>query len=124
VQEFMRAEPDLAASATGSRWIGEVAAQYWVLRRLSLAVARSIDTGATPSAEAALIKEMGTRFEQDIVTALRELLDRELVRELQAADSSPLFERLLRRAVLDAPSFTIRGGTTEVLRSVAAKGMT
>lgn len=124
VQEFMRAEPDLASSASGSRWIGEVAAQYWVLRRLSLAVARSIDAGATPSAEAALIKEMGTRFEQDIVTALRELLDRELVRGLQGAESAPLFERLLRRAVLDAPSFTIRGGTTEVLRSVAAKGLT
>ena len=124
VQEFMRAEPDLAASATGSRWIGEVAAQFWVLRRLSLAVARSIDAGATPSAEAALIKEMGTRFEQDIVTALRELLDRELVRGLQPADSSPLFERLLRRAVLDAPSYTIRGGTTEILRSVAAKALT
>jgi hypothetical protein len=25
--------------------------------------------------------------------------------------------------VLDAPSFTIRGGTNEVLRSVAAKGL-
>jgi hypothetical protein len=24
---------------------------------------------------------------------------------------------------LDAPSFTIRGGTTEILRSVAAKGL-
>jgi alkylation response protein AidB-like acyl-CoA dehydrogenase len=124
VQEFMRAEPDLAASATGSRWIGEVAAQYWVLRRLSLAVARSIDAGATPSAEAALIKEMGTRFEQDVVTALRELLDRELVCGLQRPDGSPLFERLLRRAVLDAPSYTIRGGTTEILRSVAAKALT
>jgi alkylation response protein AidB-like acyl-CoA dehydrogenase len=124
VQEFMRAEPDLAASATGSRWIGEVAAQYWVLRRLSLAVARSIDAGATPSAEAALIKEMGTRFEQDVVTALRELLDRELVYGLQRPDGSPLFERLLRRAVLDAPSYTIRGGTTEILRSVAAKALT
>jgi alkylation response protein AidB-like acyl-CoA dehydrogenase len=124
VQEFMRAEPDLAASPAGSRWIGELAAQYWVLRRLSLAVARAIDAGGTPSAEAALIKEMGTRFEQDVVTALRELLDRELVFGTESAPPPSLFERLLRRAVLDAPSFTIRGGTTEVLRSVAAKGLT
>lgn len=124
VQEFIRAEPELAAGSAGRRWIGEIAAQYWVLRRLSLAVARSIDAGATPAAEAALIKEMGTRFEQDIVTALRELLDRELLCGLRTAAPSPLFDRLLRRAVLDAPSFTIRGGTTEVLRSVAAKGLT
>ena len=121
VQEFIRERPDLAASPDGSRLIGELAAQYWVLRRLSLAVARAIDAGGTPAAEAALIKEMGTRFEQDVVSALRELLDRELVCGLEPAPS--LFERLLRRAALDAPSFTIRGGTTEVLRSVAAKGL-
>jgi alkylation response protein AidB-like acyl-CoA dehydrogenase len=63
VQEFMREWPDLAASPAGSRLIGELAAQYWVLRRLSVTVARAIDAGDTPSAEAALIKEMGTRFE-------------------------------------------------------------
>ncbi|MGH3633269.1 acyl-CoA dehydrogenase family protein [Mycobacterium sp.] len=121
VQEFIRECPDLAAGAAGSRLIGELAAQYWVLRRLSLAVARAIDAGDTPSAEAALIKEMGTRFEQDVVTALRELLDRELV---CGQEPPSLFGRLLRRAVLDAPSFTIRGGTNEVLRSVVAKGLT
>ena len=121
VQEFIRECPELAAGLEGSRLIGELAAQYWVLRRLSLTVARAIDAGGTPAAEAALIKEMGTRFEQDVVRALRELLDRELVCGLEQAPS--LFERLLRRATLDAPSFTIRGGTTEVLRSVAAKGL-
>ena len=113
----------LAVSPAGSRLIGELAAQYWVLRRLSLAVARAIDAGGTPAAEAALIKEMGTRFEQDVVSALRELLDRELVGSLPPAQTPSLFERLLRRAVLDSPSFTIRGGTNEVLRSVAAKGL-
>ncbi|OBH58867.1 acyl-CoA dehydrogenase [Mycobacterium colombiense] len=121
VQEFIREHPDLAASPEGSRLIGELAAQYWVLRRLSLTVARAIDAGDTPAAEAALIKDMGTRFEQDVVRALRELLDREMVCALEPTPS--LFERLLRRATLDAPSFTIRGGTTEVLRSVAAKGL-
>ena len=50
-----------------------------MLRRLSLGVARVIDAGDTPAAEAALIKQMGTRFEQAVVRALRELLDRELV---------------------------------------------
>jgi alkylation response protein AidB-like acyl-CoA dehydrogenase len=123
VQEFVREWPDLAATPTGSRLVGELAAQYWVLRRLSLAVARAIDAGGTPAAEAALIKEMGTRFEQDVVSALRELLDRELVGSLPPAQTPSLFERLLRRAVLDSPSFTIRGGTNEVLRSVAAKGL-
>jgi alkylation response protein AidB-like acyl-CoA dehydrogenase len=119
VQEFLREYAELAATTAGTRLIAELAAQYWVLRRLSLTVARAIDAGETPAAEAALIKEMGTRFEQDVVRALRELLDRELV----CGPDESSFDRLLRRAALDAPSFTIRGGTTEVLRSVAAKGL-
>jgi alkylation response protein AidB-like acyl-CoA dehydrogenase len=121
VQEFIRERPDVALGPEGSRFVGELAAQYWVLRRLSLTVARAIDAGRTPAAEAALIKEMGTRFEQDVVTALRELLDGELV--CHSEETPSLFERLLRRAALEAPSFTIRGGTTEILRSVAAKGL-
>lgn len=124
VQEFIREHPQSAAGVAGRRLIGEQAAQYWVLRRLSLAVARAIDAGQTPAAQAALIKEMGTRFEQDVVTDLQDLLDRELVCDPDPGHRPSLFERLLRRAVLDAPSFTIRGGTTEVLRSVAAKGLT
>ena len=120
VQEFIRECPDLAAGPAGSRLIGELAAQYWVLRRLSLGVARAIDAGGTPATEAALIKEMGTRFEQDVVNALRDLLDRQLI---SGAQTPSLFDRLLRRAVLESPSFTIRGGTNEVLRSVAAKGL-
>ncbi|OBH51042.1 acyl-CoA dehydrogenase family protein [Mycobacterium sp. E2479] len=120
VQEFMRECPKLSATRCGSRLIGELAAQYWVLRRLSVSVARAIDAGGTPAADAALIKEMGTRFEQDVVSALRDLLDGELVCDVE---TTSLFERLLRRATLDAPSFTIRGGTTEILRSVAAKGL-
>jgi hypothetical protein len=34
-----------------------------------------------------------------------------------------LFERLLANAILTSPAFTIRGGTVEILRSVAAKGL-
>jgi hypothetical protein len=37
--------------------------------------------------------------------------------------SASLAERLLATAVLTAPAFTIRGGTIEILRSVAAKGL-
>ena len=38
VQEFLREHPELAATTAGTRLIGELAAQYWVLRRLSLTV--------------------------------------------------------------------------------------
>jgi alkylation response protein AidB-like acyl-CoA dehydrogenase len=98
--------------------LGEAAAHYWVLHNLSLSVARAIDRGGSPSVEAALVKEMGTRFEQDVVNAVLQLVDIE-----PGSPPRSLFERLLVTATLTAPSFTIRGGTSEILRSVAAKGL-
>ena len=89
-----------------------------MLHHLSLSVARSIDDGAAPAVESSLVKEMGTRFEQDVVTAVLAYLD-----EAPNAAGDSIFERLVVAAALTQPSFTIRGGTNEVLRSVAAKGL-
>jgi len=98
--------------------IGRAGAMYWALHHLSLAIARAIDDGRSPSIEAALVKEMGTRFEQDVVDMVVRCLDGPPV-----APGRTQFERLLVTATLTAPSFTVRGGTSEILRSVAAKGL-
>jgi hypothetical protein len=98
--------------------LGRLAASWWGFRQLSLASARSIDEGRSPVVEAALVKELGTRFEQDVVEALQLLVDVE-----PSPDSSSLFQQLLAEAILTGPSNTIRGGTVEVLRSVVAKGL-
>ncbi len=65
-----------------------------------------------------MLKEIGTRFEQDLVEALRQAAEVELD---QGAGS--LFQSLLAEAVLTSPKYTLQGGTTEILRSVAAKGL-
>lgn len=98
--------------------VGDAMANYWTLHHLSLAVARAIDRGEAPAVESSLVKEMGTRFEQDVLGALLDRLD-------EAPDllDDSVFGRLLTTAALTQPSFTIRGGTNEVLRSVAAKGL-
>ncbi|MFI5053222.1 MAG: acyl-CoA dehydrogenase family protein, partial [Acidimicrobiia bacterium] len=98
--------------------LGTAAANYWVLCNLTLSVARSIDAGGAPSIEASLVKEMGTRFEQDVLNAVLAVVELE-----PGLPARSLFERLLVTATLTAPSFTIRGGTNEILRSVAAKGL-
>lgn len=98
--------------------LGSIVAEYRVLHHLSLSVARSIDAGGAPAVESALVKEMGTRFEQDVVTAVLAHVDE----APDLADEST-FGRLLATAALTQPSFTVRGGTNEVLRSVAAKGL-
>ena len=64
------------------------------------------------------MKEMGTRFEQRVLAELQQLVDVQ-----PHLDGDSVFERLLARATVVAPSFTIRGGTVEILRSVASKGL-
>ncbi len=98
--------------------LGEAVAGWWGIRALSLSVARLLDAGHAPVAESALVKELGTRFEQDVLDAVWGLVPED---PHPAAES--LFERLLAAAILGAPSFTIRGGTNEILRSLAARAL-
>ena len=118
VEEYVRCFGDDPLPDRAAEIVGSITARFWGLRNMSLSVARLIDTGGAPSVESALVKEMGTRFEQDIVLWLTELLDLE-----PSPGSAWLFERMLASATLTGPSFTIRGGTVEILRSVAAKGL-
>jgi 3-oxocholest-4-en-26-oyl-CoA dehydrogenase alpha subunit len=118
VEEFLRRCGSETVSDAVLETIGKSVAHYWMLHALSLSVARAIDDGRTPATEAALVKELGTRFEQDVVNAILDLIDFE-----PDVAASGLFERLLVTATLTGPSFTIRGGTNEVLRSIVAKGL-
>jgi alkylation response protein AidB-like acyl-CoA dehydrogenase len=97
---------------------GELVARYWGIRNLSLSVARLIDSGEAPSIESSLVKEMGTRFEQEVIEKLVQLIELEY-----SPDSHSLFERMLSQCIVTFPGNTIRGGTIEILRSVAAKGL-
>jgi alkylation response protein AidB-like acyl-CoA dehydrogenase len=98
--------------------LGQALAMWWALRALSLSVARLIDAGEAPAAESALVKELGTRFEQDVLDAVWRLAE---LGPRTGGESA--FEQLLARAVLAAPSYTIRGGTNEILRTVAARAL-
>jgi alkylation response protein AidB-like acyl-CoA dehydrogenase len=117
VEELVRERGDTFGEQA-FQLLGDAVARWWGIRRLSLSVARTIDRGEAPAVQSALVKEMGTHFEQDLLAAVQKLID---VAPLLEADSQ--FERLLAAAVLTGPSFTIRGGTNEILRSVVAKGL-
>jgi alkylation response protein AidB-like acyl-CoA dehydrogenase len=117
LEQFLREHPDVVDDAL-VELVGAATARWWGLRNLSLSVARAIDGGRSPVVEAALVKEMGTRFEQDVLEALRRLVAIE-----PWPESSSQFERLLANAILTGPAFSIRGGTNEILRTVAAKGL-
>ena len=117
VEHFLREHVDnLGDDAV--RFLGDVVSRWWAIRQVSLAVARMIDEGLSPSAESALGKDVGTQFEQDLMARLQTLVEIE-----PSLGSSSTFQRLLARALLVAPSWTIRGGTNEILRGVIARGL-
>jgi len=117
-EAFLRETDPASLDARARVAIGRIAADYWVLRNITLSVARAVDRDESPVQEAALVKEFATRFEQDVITTLLDIVDLDPV-----TDSASIFEQILSEAILTGPVFTIRGGTIEILRSVAAKGL-
>ena len=118
VEEFLREHQGTPLGERAVELLGWATSRWWALRNLSLSVARMIDEGQAPSVESALVKEMGTRFEQDVLQRVLDLVDLE-----PSPEGASLFEQLVAAATLTGPSFTIRGGTIEILRSVASKGL-
>ena len=98
--------------------IGSILANLRVLRRMSLGVTKMLDDGASPATAAAVVKEMGNRFENEIIARLRSLLS-----GIPQQDWPSGLAILLRDAVLHLPSNTLRGGTTEILRGMIAREM-
>lgn len=100
------------------RALGRVVARLWALRQASLAVAGALAAGRTPDVPAALVKDLGTRFEQEVIDVVREHAGI----EPDPGSADPL-ARALAQAVVQAPGFTLRGGTSEILRGIVARGL-
>jgi len=96
--------------------VGDLVARMISLRQLSISVARTLADGRDAANRAALVKDLGTRFEQDSVELVADLLD-----YVDDREAGPL--RVAGRFARAFPLFTLRGGTNEVLRGVVAKGM-
>jgi len=102
-----------ADSEQNAAAVGDLLARLISLRQLSVSVARTLAEGGSAASEAALVKDLGTRFEQESV---------DLVADLVETPDHTLRE-MLGAAALHRPLFTLRGGTNEVLRGVVARGM-
>ncbi|MCC7548713.1 MAG: acyl-CoA dehydrogenase family protein [Burkholderiales bacterium] len=108
-------EPDARQAAEIGRLVSHLAA----LLRMSTSVAALLDEGRSPNTEAALVKDVGTAFEREVPEIARLLLP------LQPSldDHAQRLPETLAHVVLHAPSFTIRGGTREILRGIIARGL-
>ena len=98
--------------------IGRITAHLMTLRRLSRSVAGMLQQGEDPAVQAALVKELGTSLEQEITEVVRLLVDAE-----PDPDSDNPYIAVLASTILRAPSFSIRGGTREILRGIIARGL-
>jgi alkylation response protein AidB-like acyl-CoA dehydrogenase len=99
--------------------IGRAAATYRVLHEMSYGIARAVEDGEDPASAGAVVKDLGTTFEQALVVAAGRL-ERRAEGEPDDARVNALSEAT-QAAALIAPGFTIRGGTTQVLRTVVSR---
>jgi hypothetical protein len=98
-----------------ARRIGQAAAELAVLRQMSVSIAGMLATGATPNQEASVVKELGVALEQRMPDLVREL-----------AGSRPACTALAEMhsaAMQLAPTFSLRGGTREIIRGIIARGL-
>ncbi|WP_241385008.1 acyl-CoA dehydrogenase family protein [Rhodococcus sp. CH91] len=100
-------EPDTRIGATIGRMAG--------LHRMSIAVSESLERGENAELAASVVKVLGTKTEGDLADLADEIAG------YTAGD--PHLAELVRAGVMQRPGFTLRGGTSEILRGVIARGL-
>lgn len=117
VTEFARRVADSGDSAALAV-LGRLSARLLALRQMSLRVAAALDRGELPNVPAALVKDVGTTFEGDVVEEIRRVVD-----VTPSLDSPDPLGRRLAEAQLHQPGYTLRGGTNEILKGIVARGL-
>ena len=98
--------------------VGRLVAHLVTLRQMSLSVAGMLEAGDNPNLEAAVVKDVGTTFEQEIPEVVHALTGVE-----PTLASGTDLAQALGYLVQHAPSFSLRGGTREILRGIIARGL-
>ena len=115
--EFLRlAGPNPSESVRAL--IGRIGAQIWTLRQMSQSVSASLAAGRDPMVEASVVKDLGNLFEQDLPRWIHAAMDAGL-----ALEDDSEFALALTYLLQASPSFSLRGGTREILRGIIARGL-
>jgi alkylation response protein AidB-like acyl-CoA dehydrogenase len=98
--------------------VGRLTAELATLRAMSIACTARLAAGESPVVEASIVKDRGTGFEQELPLVIGD--------DLAAHPDEPVSAELYRTLAYVthiAPSFSLRGGTREILRGIIARGM-
>ncbi len=98
--------------------IGRMVAQIATMREMSLSVAGMQQAGQDPALQGTMVKELGVTFEQSIPGIAHDLLGREAL--LGGGDE---YGASLAYVTQASVSFSLRGGTREVVRGIIARGL-
>ena len=96
--------------------LGRIVAQYGTLRQMSLGVAVMLSRGENPALAAALVKDQGALVEQAMPDVAHDLFGGRVV-------PGSTLDQSMRYTTLAVPSFSLRGGTREIMRGMIAKGL-
>jgi acyl-CoA dehydrogenase len=96
--------------------LGRLVAHYATLRQMSLGVAGLLARGDDPGLAAAIVKDLGATLEQSLPEVAHELFGGAMPAGSALAEVADYVTRA-------APSFSLRGGTREILRGIVARGL-
>jgi acyl-CoA dehydrogenase len=99
--------------------IGRQVAHLMTLRRMSIGVAGMLEAGENPTVEASLVKDQGGVFEQALPNLAQDLIP---IQPRSGEDATD-FQQVLAHLMQNAPAFSLRGGTREILRGIIARGL-
>lgn len=113
---FVRTPQGRSESAV--RLAGKILSQLAPVRAMSVAITEKLTREESPVIEAALVKDIGTGIEQSIPALIAD--------DLFSRDQGQVPLELLNTlnyVTQVAPSFSLRGGTREILRGMIARGL-
>lgn len=94
--------------------LGKLIARYGTIRQMSQSIALLMSEGHDPFLAASIVKDRGALLEQSLPDVASDLFPD------KAGDGSD-FDQVLTFLTLSAPSFSLRGGTREILRGIIAR---
>jgi alkylation response protein AidB-like acyl-CoA dehydrogenase len=103
--------------ALQAKEIGRVVARLFTLRKMSIAVTAQLAAGASPAVAAACVKDLGVTLEQEIPHIAQ------AVCEIEPSVDGNEYAKVLAHLTQIAPSFSLRGGTREILRGIIARSL-
>lgn len=96
--------------------LGAQVGRLFALHHMARGVSESLERGENADVAASVVKVLGTTVEGDIADLADELSG-------EAGADGERFAELVRAGVMQRPGFTLRGGTSEILRGVIARGL-